>query len=157
MPLRNFESRIQIEQKIMSEEMPQFKFFRNGKENHIAGWQTTSTGNRYKLKLLIPPHYPDQVPHLYVHAPRTLKMHKNGSINDLGSTHKFHTETNGPGGCVQICHFTSGTWDASHTTIGVMLMGILWLEAYSKHLQTGKSIATIFQEQKNMSRERNTR
>ena len=63
------------------------------------------------------------------------------SINSLGTTHSYHTWSNGPRGIVTICH-TSG-WDPSISCVQVLLKGIIWLEAYSMHLRTGATIAEI--------------
>jgi len=65
------------------------------------------------------------------------------TINSVGSSHEFHTLSNGPDGCVQICHFKSEYWDASKTCVGVLFKGLLWLEAYDIYLKTGMSIASI--------------
>ena len=148
MTLQGFEQRIQIEKAIMSKEMPQFKPFRNGGEHYFEGWYSTSTGNRYQLRLVLPAHYPDKQPNLYVISPRILPQYGEGTINSQPSSHQFHTSPNGPGGCVQICHFSTDTWDASCTAVGVMIRGLLWLEAYSLHLLNGKTIADILEEVK---------
>lgn len=65
------------------------------------------------------------------------------TINSVGSSHAFHTLSNGPDGCVQICHFKSEFWDASKTCVGVLFKGLLWLEAYDIYLKTDMSIASI--------------
>lgn len=140
------EQRIEIERLIMSKEMPQFRLVRTREEEYFEGWCTTSAGNKYKLKLKLSEHYPDQIPSLYVESPKTLKRHGQGSVNSLGGNHDFHTNKNGPDGCVSICHFTKDTWDASRTSIQVLVLGMLWLECHSLHLITGKAISKIAEE-----------
>jgi hypothetical protein len=145
MVLSNFESRLQFEKSIMQHEMSQFLFYQMGNANYFHGWQTTRTlGRKYTLKLTIPAWYPDEMPSLFVVSPLTLpKYGGRGTINKEGVSHDFHTKANGPGGCVQICHFNPENWDASQTCVGVFTKGILWLEAYNVHLRTGRTIAEI--------------
>jgi hypothetical protein len=148
MTLQGFEQRIQIEKAIMSKEMPQFKLFHKGSEHYFEGWYSTSTEDGYKLRLVLPAHYPDKKPNLYVVSPRILPKYGEGTINSQPGSHQFHTSPNGPGGCVQICHFSTDTWEASCTAVGVMIRGLLWLEAYSLHSRNGKSIADILEKVK---------
>jgi len=143
------DSRLQIEKAIVASQMPQFVFSDLGNEASFQGWQKTTTGNEYfYLKLEIPPWYPDKMPNLFVTSPHILKDRGGKPINTMGSVHSFHTLSNGAGGCVRICHFTSESWDASKTCVGVLIKGILWLEAYSVHLITGITIAEILDQWK---------
>lgn len=141
----DFDSRLEFERQTISKNLPQFRFYDSISDKYFSGWQTTRTRrHRYELKLSMPVYYPDMMPSLYVTSPVTL-YHRNGrdTINSKGVTHEFHTQSAGPGGCIQICHYDSSSWDASKTCAGVFMKGILWLEAYETHLTTGKSIATI--------------
>ena len=61
-----------------------------------------------------------------------------GYINDENTSHAFHTWENGPYHRVQICH--SNNWDATHTCVGVLLRGVLWLEFYEAYLRNGGDI-----------------
>jgi ubiquitin-protein ligase len=145
MGLSDFKSRLQFEKNIVQYEMPQFRLYQMGDEYYFLGRQTTTAlGRQYNLKLIIPAWYPDQMPSLFVVSPLTLpKYGHRGTINSEGVSHQFHTQNNGPKGCVQICHFKPERWDASQTCVGVFLKGQLWLEAYDFHLCTGLSIAEI--------------
>jgi hypothetical protein len=141
----DFNSRLEFEKKIMSRNLPQFRFNNTVSEEDFSGWQTTQTRRRrYKLKLSIPSYYPDMMPSLYIISPVTL-YHHNGrdTINSQGVSHEFHTQSAGPGGCIQICHYHSSSWNAAKTCVGVFMKGILWLEAYEIHLATADSIASI--------------
>ena len=143
MDVREFEKRIELEKTIMARELEQFVLTDSEKEKYFIGWHTTSLhSNRYQLKISLSPHYPDKCPDLYVVTPKILKKRgeDNGSLNNDGSYHSFHTLGAGPDGCVRICHAGSNTWDASRTCVGVALQGILWLEAYEEYLSTGKRI-----------------
>jgi len=143
--LKHRQSRIQMEQSIVSHEMPQFRLYDLGDDVYFEGWQATSKKlNRYRLKLVLPIWYPDDMPCLYVAYPQVLyKQGYRGTINSEGISHAFHTKANGPDGCTQICHSTQSDWDASKTCVGVLMKGILWLEAYENHLLTGRAIAEI--------------
>ena len=146
MSSRSFEFRIKAERKIMVKELPQFKFFKLGNERYFEGWHTTTTSRlKFQLKLPLPKGYPEVLPALYVTCPLTLRKYGGGTINSIGITHSFHTLGNGPGGCIQICHFGTGNWDASKTCIGVLFKGMLWCEAYAVHLRTGLDISEIIE------------
>lgn len=137
-------SRWVFEIKIMQHELPQFRPYGRSGDYFFSGWQATSHGNRYKLKLDVPPYYPDNVPSLYVTSPQMLRSFGGGAtINSQGTSHAYHTMSNGTDGCVKICHFDPSNWDASKTCVAVFMKGILWLEAYEMHLKTGEDIATI--------------
>lgn len=179
MVLNGFKSRIEVENAVMTKQMPQFKFYQRGYERFFEGWYKTSVGNNsYLLKLVVSNNFPDEMPKLFVISPKALQLYRledvktvnivnnslvfSGSqkqtmkrfnftdsyiewitINSLGCTHDFHTNSNGPGGCVQICHFSPANWDASKTCVSVMIKAVLWCEAYDVHMVTGLSIATI--------------
>jgi len=149
MLLKGFKSRIQMENAIMILKMPQFKHYHRGGLSSFMGWQKTSAGNhQYQLKLSLPAWYPDETPSLYVISPQTLWKYGGATVNSVGTSHAFHTLENGPGGCVQICHFNPENWDASKTCVGVFIKGILWLEAYEMHLVSGMNIAEILKQWK---------
>lgn len=157
MTLQDFESRIRTEEAIMAKKLPQFSLFQQEDQYYFEGWYSTSTGDRFQLKLVITNHYPDEMPRLYVISPATLRKYDQGCINSEGSSHEFHTSPNGPEGCVQICHFSSDSWDASCTAVSVMIRGLLWLEAYSLHLLNGKSIADNIEETKRWQKREKTK
>jgi len=139
----------------MAEEMPQFRLFQTRSGAHyFRGWQKTTIGGRsYEFKLVIPMRYPNEMPRLYVIYPTELWQHGfRRLVNTEGVSHGFHTLGNGPGGCVQICHFKPELWDASRTCVGVFAKGLLWLEAYEVHLRGGRSIADTLSEWKRSQR-----
>ena len=144
--------RLQVEKGIMARELPQFIFFEIGNDSYFQGWHIVSTGLLYQLKLVLSEWYPDQMPSLYVTYPLILWKYGGNTINSEGVSHAFHTFSNGPNGCVQICHFKSENWDASKTCVGVLFKGILWLEAYAMHFVTGMTIADILEQWKRRQR-----
>lgn len=143
-PQHSRESRLQFEKLIVSTDMSHFSLYRQGNNASFEGWQkSTFIDMNFYLKLEIPPHYPDQRPNLYVVLPHTLPTRNSGTINEMGSSHNFHTLDNGPGGCVQICHFSDNSWDASRTCIAVLIKGILWIEAYIASYANKMTIAEV--------------
>ena len=145
---RVLKQRLEFEKKILAKYLPYFRAHLYGNDPHFVGsYKTTSGGNYYRLKLVIPKWYPNEMPWLFVVSPWRLRKHNyRGSINEEGITHCFHTMKNGPGGCVQICHFKSDNWDASQTCAAVFTKGIMWCEAYDCYLATGRSMADILDE-----------
>ena len=139
----SFRSRIQFEESIMRHELPQFHLYGYFDDYRFEGWQWTTNRKLYKLRLNIPLYFPDQVPELYVTSPLILTSYFFSSLNSQGISHATHTLSNGPDGCVQICHFKPQQWDASRTCVAALMKGILWLEAYEMHLRNGKEIADI--------------
>jgi hypothetical protein len=137
--------RLQLERAIMAKELPQFYFYWMGEDRYFQGWQATSTGAYYQLKLDLPAGYPDEMPRLYITSPIPLWKCNGRTINSEGVSHDFHSLGSGPGGSTEICHFKSSNWDASKTCVGVFFKGILWCEALNVHLATGMTIAEILE------------
>jgi len=135
--------RLAVEERLLWKELNQFRMYNHSGETYIAGFQRTNGGfERYELKLQLTPHYPFEMPCLYVTCPRLLFKHgHSGTVNDEGVSHAFHTRSNGPGGCVQICHFNQ--WNSSFTCVAVLLKGICWLQAYENHRRTGDDLAAF--------------
>ncbi|MHC4116590.1 MAG: ubiquitin-conjugating enzyme E2 variant [Planctomycetota bacterium] len=132
--------RLAIDEKLVDKYMPGFRFYDKTGDTYVEGSVTPNgTSNSYRLRLDIPPDYPNNQPRLFVISPVTLWKHRGrGKINDEEVSHSFHTLGTGHGGCVEIC--TLRDWDASMTCVKLLIMGVLWLEAYTQHLQTGESI-----------------
>jgi hypothetical protein len=129
--------------KLLARELPQFRFYNPAADTYVGGWARTWRGyNNYELGVYLGYMYPDEVPKMYVYSPRLLpKRGGCGTINSEGISHCFHTSGNGPGGCVQICHFRPESWDPSKTVVAVLVKGLIWLDAYEEYLATGKLIS----------------
>ena len=136
--------RLAVEKKLIDLKFPGFVFV-NPKDNNncrVEGEGNTKTGLAYKLRITVPPDYPDSQPHLYVVVPNPLRTyHGESTINSLGSRHEFHTHQPGPDGCVCICY--TNHWHPGLTISGIIFKGVLWFEAYSSYLRTGKTIDYI--------------
>jgi len=133
--------RLNLEKQILANELPQFNFHFINSAPYISGWQSTSShrGN-YQLKLILGNNYPCDMPALFVNSPLILfQRNSSRTINELGSSHNFHTLPNGPRGCVQICHTKPELWSPSMTCVAVLMKAIVWLEAYDAYLQTGQA------------------
>ncbi len=141
-------NRLAFEAQVMANYFPYMSFYTWDDLPYFKGdCPTTSGGKRFEIKLSIPRDYPDEMPKAYVMDPISLRKYDyRGYINSLGSSHEYHTRSNGPRGCVQICHFSESMWDSSQTCIGVMVKVCLWLEAYCTYLATGISINNILKE-----------
>ena len=136
--------RLFIEQSIMIIKLPHFKLYQLNNEFYFKGWYNTTIGVRYLLKLNISEHYPDKIPELYVLSPKPFwQQGKIDPMNNIQSSHAFHTSNNDSKGNIQICHYDSGSWHAGCTCVGVMTKGQIWCEANAEHLSTGVSIDTI--------------
>ena len=143
MGLNNSQTRrLNLEKKIVRKKLGNdFKLlFDEYSEPYFAGRViTTCDRKHYSLTLYLGSDFPDEKPELYVTRPKRLKKHGGrGCINDMETSHAFHTLENSDDGCVQICH--SEYWDATDTCVGVLLKGILWLEFYEAYLCNGGDI-----------------
>jgi len=133
--------RLAMEEKLLKKYMPDFRFYNKTGDTYVEGWVTPNgTSKRYRLRLDVPTEYPNEKPQLYVSSPVTLRKYDGyDTINDEGVSHSFHTLGTGHNGCVEIC--TVGDWDASLTCVKLLIMGVMWLEAYEAHLDSGDDIA----------------
>jgi len=131
--------RLALEGKLLERYQPDFQFYDPTGDTYIQGWIQTNGGNRYQLRAQLDDGFPYTEPDLFVVNPKTLWLQGGrGTVNSLGVSHAFHVLGTGTDGCVQICHIRD--WDASITLVKVLLMGILWCEAYDAHLRTGQDI-----------------
>ena len=132
--------RLALEEKLLERYHPDFRFYNPTGDTYIQGWIQTNGSNRYKLCVRIDDDFPYSRPELFVVSPKTLWLYGGrGTINALESpSHAFHMLGTNADGCVEICHIRD--WDASITLVKVILMGILWCEAYDAHLRTGQDV-----------------
>ena len=146
----SWEDRLNIERKLVYEELYQFSFYKEFNSAGFIGWQKSSNGlNDHQLELKLSWNYPDSMPTLIVKSPKYLSMHLNrGTINAEGYSHDFHTLTPDSQSHIKICHYNTESWDASKTCAGVLMKGIWWLKAYEEHYLTGKTINQILKEWK---------
>ena len=134
--------RLGLERELLSKQMPEFEFHDIEGDTYIEGWVNIyGSSAEFRLRLVLG-NFPDDLPKLYVVSPVKLpKYNGYSTVNSVGSSHEFHTLSNGPGGVVQICHFKRNWWDSSKTTIAILIKGIFWLEAYCAYLKSGRSLS----------------
>lgn len=138
------QNRLLIELKHIMKIFKQFKLYQSKDGIYFIGWYITTTGIQYLLKLIVSENYPDERPKLYVVSPKTLWQYEGmATINNVEVSHAFHTLSNDSQGHIQICHFSSESWHAGCTCVGVMKKAQLWCEAHVEHLSTGLSIDAI--------------
>jgi len=132
-----------VEIGLVKKYMSMFQIYDQYTTPYFGGWVTNiGWRNNYYLKLELSSDFPFRKPSLFVVVPQTLWMIGGiETVNSRGVSHSFHTLTNGPNGCVQICHVRD--WDASMTCQKVLLMGVLWCGAYEEYFRTGRDIKDI--------------
>ncbi|XP_020908535.1 uncharacterized protein LOC110246525 [Exaiptasia diaphana] len=105
---------------------------------------STNSDNHYTLRIYLPSDYPNSCPELTVASPKELKRKDGTPMNGFASDadHTYGTKD----GLIKICHFHQGKWTNEYTLYQVFMKGLLWLEAYESHRQTGKPISTYLRE-----------
>lgn len=106
----------------------------------VQGWHTTAAGNTYKLCIRPTKNFPNEIPYLYVTSPRPLYGYRGKSIQSYGAAHSMHVNQPNWNNYVNICHWKDSHWSAAYTLVSVLMKGMLWLEAFEVHRQTGKKI-----------------
>lgn len=92
----------------------------------------TSKGNVYRLRIYIGPNYPFEMPELVVcDSPKPMPIWEGGH-----STHTWQPKD----GLLKICFFRPSCWTRKNKLYEVFNKGEEWLEAYEKHLVTGRPI-----------------
>ena len=134
------------ERMVLAKKASSFRVYESGGTTRVEGWHTTGSRNRYKLETSDLSGFPVSPMSLWVTSPQTLPKYGGGTVNSVGSSHSFHTHSNGPNGCIAICHYRS--WDATKTVWSVLFIGILWLTAYEVYRATGRYISDIMDELK---------
>ena len=139
--------RLGFERKKINQILPDARFIDPKGNTYVLMECKTKSGIEYTQKIPIPESYPEEQPNLYIIKPNPLLMYNDqSSLNQLGSSHNYHTHSNGPDECVQICY--SGCWHAGMTILGILWRGIIWMGCYSIHLKTGQTIEEILEQYK---------
>ena len=98
---------------------------------------TSNSDTEYKLRIYLPPDYPNCCPKLVVVSPKQLLLNDGTPIPRLSGA--FHTLER-KDGFQSICHFYPPDWTADNTLYQVFMKGRLWIEAYEAHLDTGRNM-----------------
>lgn len=99
----------------------------------------TKSGCTYRLKIVIPPDYPNSIPQVYVVHPTPMRNYRKQDLTSIGPSGSMHVLTP-DGAYIQLCHFKAKLWHSNITLYKVALKCLIWLEAYHNHLLTGNDI-----------------
>lgn len=102
-----------------------------------------SSDKEYTLRVYLPSDFPNSCPSMIVCSPCHCLMKKNGTFLS-GWSGEDHTLSS-KNGCTQICHWRPDLWKDEYTLYQVIMKGLVWLEAYEVHLQTGYTLDTYLQ------------
>lgn len=110
---------------------------------YISVWRNHPSYNyAYNIGIYLYENYPFDMPRIYVHQPSPLYLW-DGAMVPEGS-HVYHTGLRTISGSTQICHCFEDEWDPATPIFRVVVQGIMWIEAHSRHLKTGKTIEQIY-------------
>lgn len=134
--------RLAFEEHLLTREFPHFSFYDrpNAGQTSVRGEHTTSAHNTYRLYVWIKEAFPYEIPALYVTKPCPLYGYRGKTIQSWGTSSKMHVWAPDWDNYVKICHRRVENWTASDTIIGVLMKGLLWLEAFEAHCVTGQNI-----------------
>jgi hypothetical protein len=131
------QKRLIIEKQILEKFFPNFRWINptDPENTRVEGNLKANTKMFYKIRIYVPPDYPNSMPDLVVVTPIT--GYKGRDINN--PSRKMHI--NSPReGYINICYMPSTDWVPSKTLYSVVIKGRLWLEALEFHKETGEPI-----------------
>ena len=104
---------------------------------------TCSNDKEYTLRVYLPSDFPNSCPSMIVSSPCYCLKKNSGSFLNVSSS-EDHTLSS-KDGCTQICHCKPDLWRNDNTLNQVITKGLIWLEAYEVHLETGYPIDLYLQ------------
>ena len=110
----------------------------------------SSSDNAYKLRLYLKEDFPNSCPDMAIVHPRNIRTRDKRELPLLDSS--FHTLGLTVDGFTKLCHFKSDLWTQDNTLYQVFIKGLMWIEAYEGHIQTGNSLDTYLKEQPGANR-----
>lgn len=108
---------------------------------YAAGVTLSNAGYKYRLYISIPSGYPHECPSMYITDPLPLLMADRTPLTRLGVSHQMHTLAPSTNGMAQICHWRPARWHSGILLQKVFLKGLIWIEAYEQHIDTGRPLA----------------
>ena len=105
----------------------------------------SSSDRRYKLRLYLNEDFPNSCPHMAIVYPKNLRTKNNRPLPLLDKS--FHTLGYTVDKFTKLCHFSPDLWTADNTLYQVLMKGIMWIEAYEGHLDTGNPMDFYLGEQ----------
>jgi hypothetical protein len=130
-------NRLETEQRILNHYFPALRF-QTRPVRGVLGPLKTNSGQQYTLWVRTD-RFPDSPPPVYVLRPH-LKAFCGSDLADYGASSSYHTLTPDSHGHPQVCHHSSSMWHPKLTIYHAVLKARIWLEAYERHLQTGRPI-----------------
>ena len=110
----------------------------------------SSSDKTYKLRLYLNEDFPNSCPHMAIVYPNNLRTKAKRPIPLLDKS--FHTLGLTVDQFTKLCHFSPDLWTPDNTLYQVLIKGIMWIEAYEGHLQTGNSMDFYLGEQPGAAR-----
>jgi len=129
------QKRLQIERQALAKYFPRFQWLdpANCNNTKFEGYLRANTKMFYKIRIYIPPDYPNEKPDLVVMDPLT-----GYEGRDLKTVSREMHTLSPRDGYIRICY--TSDWIPSKTLYSVVIKGRLWLEALETHKQTGLPI-----------------
>ena len=113
------------------------------KETYVEVEVSCTNKRKYVLRVHISNDFPNSCPSVVVISPNGILRRANGSFLRTASRNDHVLPSKD--GFTQICHFRSHIWMGDATLSQVVKKGVIWLEAYELHLQTGDPLDKFLQ------------
>jgi hypothetical protein len=118
----------------------------NASQTRVELELKSSSDKSYKLRLYLMEDFPNSCPHMAIVYPTNLRTKNNRPLPLLDKS--FHTLGLTVDQFTKLCHFSPDLWTADNTLYQVLIKGIMWIEAYEGHLETGKPMDHYLGEQR---------
>jgi hypothetical protein len=137
--------RLQIESQTLHHYFPNFKWINptDPDNTKVEGYLKANTQMFYKIRVYVPPDFPNSMPDLVVMD--DLKGYRGKNLKILSAEMHILSPRDG---YIKICHTRHIDWVPSKSIYFVVIKGRTWFEAYESHLQTGKPIDDILKHPK---------
>ena len=134
--------RLGYESYLLKEELPHFSFYNPtvAGETTVQGNHTTAANRSYTLCIKIRAGFPEQMPLAYITWPSPLYGYGGKTIQSYGTSHNMHVFAPDWNNYAKLCLVKEEFWTASNTIVGLVMKGLLWLEAFEVHCRTGQNI-----------------
>ena len=136
----HLKKRLKVEEQLLRKYFKGFRIQNLEEETDpgVIGVLRSNSGKRYTLWMPLED-FPDAAPPLYVVDP-VLYDHDGDALGDYRPSYKMHLLSPDDHGHPRICHYDDDYWHPSVTLYKVVLKSRIWLEAYERHLATGRPI-----------------
>jgi ubiquitin-protein ligase len=128
--------RLFMEQQVLAQRFPGFRWHANGKGARVEGTITTSSGRFYKVRAIVPTAFPFAHPTVFIISPI-----EGGGESLTQASHGMHTLSADSDGHPQLCLYNDRNWNPSLTVQHVLVKAAVWLEAFEQHCRTGRPVS----------------